>query len=153
MGMAQGRRNQTINKYHLAHVIEDVFNPPNAVVVYEQGDELISTLRSPEFSIEAWELASTWAIGINDTNYGFNFCKLLLTIDYSPKLTRDSADAALAVYQLMQRDGLVCILHNAKWSYGWMKKLNLYLRERPDLEKEIRRYKMFQDWAVKVYQK
>lgn len=146
MALLNGTSPEEVNN-HLAHIIRDVFNPKDSVVIYGTDHSLIDTLRSPEHSIESWGIYTEetnrpdsnyvhlWNLA-NNTYFGTNFCNLLLlTAGFS---YGNRQDTAIRLLQLMKQHGKVVCMGSAAFE-----ELFAVFTRRQDLELELTNYSLF----------
>lgn len=146
-----------LNNSYAAHIIRDIFAPTDRVVCYSATYDLVKELRKPEHGIEAWHLytgdetesdiSRRWNIETDDTFFGLNFCKLFISIDYDPLVTRQY-DVAVSVDRFMASKGYVFLVNPGEWA---SKLIELY-PPRYDLVHDIKSYSMFKDESVVVLQ-
>lgn len=160
MGLAQSRCDQELNWDHVAHIIRDVFNPKDSVISFSDDFDIINTLRKPEHSVESWGLYSSgtivehtyaryWRYALDDTHFGYDFCPLFISIDYTPIIYGPSEDGLHKIRKLMKDDGYVFLVNPGDWAEG----IEYEFKVRDDLVKEIKSYYMFQEDKVLVLQK
>lgn len=148
--------------YFIAHILKDIFNPQDNIIIYDSPKEIevgIETFHSSEFGIETWGLHSDygyldhpkyhfWLSGINNTFYGEEFAELFFSWGYSPG-THDTMNTALQTRHLMRPDGFVVLVNPG----GWANDLSLPMRRRRDLAGKLKRYNLFLNEDVRVYQR
>ena len=167
--MAYGGRLKALRVSHTAHALHDILGEDSEKnwIYYNNDFSLVEELRSPTHGIESWALHSTikdkkeveesfhhyWEIGINNSYFNKNWCDIFFSFDYqdiylNPRAT--PKDICMAIYHLLAPGGKFVYYNLA------IPQLDLLCRKltpRYDIVKEFRRYSLFDDKEVGVFQK
>lgn len=145
----------------LAHAIRDVFEETNFTVIYGLNFDLRNTLASPEHGIGAFILHTErniedtvdyshfWEAGINHPFFSADSVDLLISVNYSPKVSYEHYDfMALQLCSVLKSGGLMLLINPGDWaSY-----LEDFFILREDLIKELCRFQFLFDQKVFVYE-
>jgi hypothetical protein len=150
-----------MNWHYVAHAIRDIFVEKTFTTIYGPNVKLAETLRTSEHGIGAFILVTQaegvelpdyswpWEAGVDNIFFGEDKCDLFLSFNYDTNLLNDNYDLlAQQLKSFLKINGMVFLVNPGKWANG----LGEWLSRRPDLEKEIRRYSMFRDEDILVYE-
>lgn len=145
----------------LAHILRDVFDVENQIIHFgDDSTDLLETMHSTEHGMETWGLTLTqesksdtyrlWH-PVNDTFYGYDFAKLIVSYNYDPPSgywLSHKPEAAPKLIRLLQDGGYMMAVNPGEWADGFDETLRC-----PEIEAELRRYSMLAKEDVRVYQK
>lgn len=146
---------------YTAHVIRDVFPHDGFVLLYGDHYDLKKTLRTQTHSIGAFMMHSSseivssaddckyWEIGINNPHINYRSVDLFISLNY--KLDVDpnrSFYSAVQVKSLLNKKGLAFIVNPGTWAL----KMQLLMKRNSFLESEIKRYSLFKNEEIFVYE-
>lgn len=150
-----------VNNHFIAHIIRDTFSEKNFTVIYGSDTNLKSTLLSSEHSIGAFQLYSDfvddsesencqfWNIGINNPTINYGDVDLFVSINYKPTLSFVNYEsAAKQIAQLLKSKGKAFIVNPGDWAIELEKFLSIDINSTTN----IKRYSMFKDENVVVYE-
>lgn len=145
----------------VAHVIRDVFPDPGSVCIYGDNFCLQTELRASEHGIGAFMLHTEnhlvpkeddcqyWEIGINNPYLSYRSVDLMISTDYQLALTESRAFAsAIQMGNLIRRGGRLFVVNPGSWASS----LGLVFQRNSFLEEEVKRYSIFKDDKVAVYE-
>jgi hypothetical protein len=145
----------------VAHVIRDVF--PNQSFVSIYGDDLClqTELRSSEHGIGAFllhteeslildnEECKYWDIGINNPFLSYRSVSLMISLNYKLELTDSRAfSSAIQLSNLIIKRGNFMVVNPGSWASS----LPLVFNRNSFLEEEIKRFSIFKNEEVAVYE-
>lgn len=151
-----------MNWHHVAHIIRDCFKQTAFTVCYESDKELSNTLATSEHGIGALSLWSSldppsenldgryyWPAGLNGIFFEDNCVDLFVSINYNPDIFYDnSLYVAEEIKRVLKIGGFAFVVNPGLWAND----LGHYLSLDTYMEKEIRRYSMFAEENVFVYE-
>ena len=151
-----------MNWNHVAHIIRDVFKKNSFTVCYQGDVGLSSTLYTMEHGIGALRLWSGleqplensennyyWPAGLDPMLFSDNCLDLFISINYDPEIfNNDYQQVAQEVRRVLKPGGFAFVVNPGVWSSHLSTKLT------PDIqiEKEIKRYSLFKNEDVYVYE-
>jgi hypothetical protein len=149
-----------MNWDHAAHVVRDVFGNRGFTIYYGEDPEFTETLRTSTHGIGAFLMHSNvekrfhfdyeryWCIGTN-MFFDADTCDFLISFDYDPVFHGSPFGIPPYIDRLMKREGLIFLVNPGRWAE--------YLGDmfilRKDLQAEVKRYSMFKNENVLVYEK
>lgn len=90
-----------------------------------------------------------WAIEMNDTFFGHDYCDLFMSINYNPWLFYRNYDfIADNLRNFMKKNGLIFLVNPGDWAKDLGNKFPL----REDLIMEARRYYLLNNQKVLIYE-
>lgn len=151
-----------MNNDFIAHVIRDVFAKKNFTVIYAESQDLRTTLSKSEHGIGAYQFHTErssnikdsfyykfWEIGINDPYISYGETDLFISINYNPTVYPiDKSSIGLQLKKLLKKGGKVMLVNPGSWS----EKIDLFMDLDNNSIKEIKRYSMFKNENVLVYE-
>jgi hypothetical protein len=151
-----------MNNDFIAHVIRDVFPKRSYTVIYGSDEELKNTLSKPEHSIGAYQFHTErdpklkdsfyyrfWEIGINNPYINYGETDLFISINYNPTVYPvDKSPIGFQVKKLLKNGGKAMLVNPGAWS----EKIDLFMSLDNNSIKEIKRYSMFKNENVLVYE-
>lgn len=156
----------------LVHIIRDLFSNHNTPIYYGEDIFFLKTLRKPEHGVGAFllhsncnngwnllednnqyeissDLCKGWAIELNDTFFGEDYCDLFMSINYNPWLFyRNYQFIAENLSKFMKKNGLVFLVNPGDWSAALGDKMKL----REDLIIEAKRFSLLSNQRVIIYE-
>jgi len=150
-----------MNWNFVAHIIRDVFKKTVNTIYYGDDNSLEPIFNSNEHSIGVLMLRSEeeieydepyiyyWAAGIDDLFFSEEYCNLFISFNYNPQIFNDDYNkVALQLKNLLKKDGYIFLVNPGMWASC----LGLFLKRNNQIEKEIKRYSMFTNENVLVYE-
>jgi hypothetical protein len=151
-----------MNWHYIAHIIRDVFPFQAPVIYYGKDFSILNHFRSQEHGLETFCLTSEieqidsklnnvyyWNSGINFPFFCKHFCNLFISINYN--IDKNEEEQAKIVEQLkfmVKKNGKILVCNSGSWA----NLLDLSLKQDLDLQKEIRRFSIFKNENVKIYE-
>jgi len=151
-----------MNWNHVAHIIRDIFKNNSFTVCYQENMDLANTLYTAEHGIGAMRLWSAleaplensennyyWPAGLNPMLFSDDCVDLFISINYDPEIFNNNYDqVAEEIKRVLKPGGFVFVVDPGTWASHLATKLI------PDtqIEKEIKRYSMFKNESVYVYE-
>jgi hypothetical protein len=156
----------------IAHIIRDIFTNRDNTIVFGECPELLECLYSPAHSIGAYMLHTnqsnnwkpkhlydglkyaptdaikSWYIKENDSFFGANFCDLFISINYQVEDIGDPLKIVGNIKKVMKPNSIGFIVNPGSWA-SEVENFNVV---RYDLIKEVKRYSMFRNEKVLVYE-
>lgn len=156
-GLKSMQSNQkSFNNNFVCHVIRDIFPKREFTVVYDRSNDLVEEMHTQKHGIGALRLHSEmysrenypWALGAAGIYFG-PVVDLFVSINYDPIHKKDLVlEIAKQLKEAMKQGGIVFLVNPGHWA----DKLGETLSVRSDLEKEIKRYSIFKNEDVRVYE-
>lgn len=156
-----------MNWNFVSYIVRDVFeiSPNNnspVTVIYGEDYDFQNILRTNTHGLGAYLFHSNiagqididkckyyWPIVGHDFFLDFGVCGLFISINYNPPIDeKDCKDVADRIKNLMNTNGLIFLCNPGIWALGLSDK---FFR-RLDLEKEIKRYTIFKNEDVLIYE-
>lgn len=150
-----------MNWDYAAHIIRDVFPQRVFTTLYGRSKELIDVLHTPEHSIGAFLLHTErqkyfsndyckyWEAGVNGMHFGESICDLFISFNYDPELLNgDTNMVARQIKNFLKSGGFAMLVNPGVWAND----LGKYLIFNAQVETEIKRYSMFKNQNVLVYE-
>jgi len=154
-----------MNWSFIAHTVRDVFPKPISPIIYGNDASCLDVFWSPQHSMglniiysdnfeiypakEHYGNVFPWALDQGGTTYGPGYCDLFMSFDYTPaKSEGREVEMAREIHKLMKRGGFIFLSNPGPWADVFYGRLNL----RQDLVDEIKRYSMFKNEKVFVYE-
>ena len=151
-----------MNWNHVAHIIRDVFKNTSFTVCYQGDTDLSDTLYTNEHGIGAIRLWSAleaplensennyyWPAGLNPMLFSDGCLDLFISIGYDPEVfNNDYQHVAEEIKRVLKPGGFAFVVNPGTWASHLATKLM------PDIqiEKEIKRYSLFKNEDVYVYE-
>ena len=145
----------------IAHIIRDIFPNTADTTLYGNHEHLMGVLHTPEHGIGAYLLHTErdkinenspykfWEIGINHMYFSDDTCDLFISFDYNPQLFNEDISVPAQQIKDYLKPGGLCFLVNPGY---WANCLNEVMPRNNDIENEIKRYSMFKNQNVLVYE-
>ena len=146
---------------YVAHIIRDIFPQRIFTTLYGRSQELVDTLRTPEHSIGAFMLhterekyisndwSKYWEAGVDGMHFGESICDLFISFDYDPELLNGDTDmVAKQIKNFLKPGGFAMVVNPGIWADD----LGKHLAINAQVETEIKRYSMFSQQDVSVYE-
>ena len=151
-----------MNWNHVAHIIRDVFKNTFFTVCYQGDTDLSDTLYTNEHGIGAMRLWSAleaplensennyyWPAGLNPMLFSDGCVDLFISINYDPEIFNNNYDqVAQEIKRVLKPGGFAFIVNPGAWVSDLVTELTLDSQ----IEKEIKRYSLFTDKDVYVYE-
>jgi len=147
---------------HIAHIIRDIFKNNSFTVCYQEDMGLSNTLYTAEHGIGAMKLWSAlkpplensdnnyyWPAGLNPMLFSDDCVDLFISINYDPEVfNNDYQQVAEEIKRVLKPGGFAFVVNPGTWASHLATKLI------PDIqiEKEIKRYSLFKNENVYVYE-
>jgi hypothetical protein len=151
-----------MNWNHVAHIIRDIFKNNSFTVCYQENMDLVNILYTAEHGIGAMRLWSAleaplensennyyWPAGLNPMLFSDDCVDLFISINYDPEIfNNDYQQVAEEIKRVLKPGGFAFVVNPGTWASHLATKLI------PDtqIEKEIKRYSMFKNESVYVYE-
>jgi len=146
-----------LNSNFVCHVIRDVFPIRTFTVVYDRLKDIAEAMYTPLHGIGCFQLHSElylkdeqfyWPLGEAEIYFG-QYIDLFVSVNYDPIYKKDLVvEIANQLKNSIKNKGIVFLVNPG----GWADKLGEVLSSRHDLEKEIKRYSIFKNEDVRVYE-
>jgi hypothetical protein len=146
---------------YVAHIIRDVFPQTTFTTLYGRSKELLDVLHTPKHGIGAFMMHTErgkylsndeckyWEAGINGIYFGQSICDLFISFNYDPELLNDDTDmVARQIKSFLKPGGFAMVVNPGVWAND----LGKYLTINAQVETEIKRYSMFKNENVLVYE-
>lgn len=151
-----------MNWNHVAHIIRDVFKNTSFTVCYQGDTDLSDTLYTNEHGIGAMRLWSAleaplensennyyWPAGLNPMLFSDDCVDLFISINYDPEIFNNNYDqVAQEIKRVLKPGGFAFIVNPG----AWVSDLATELMPDIQIEKEIKRYSLFKNEDVYVYE-
>lgn len=150
-----------MNWDYVAHIIRDVFRETTFTIIYGRNKEMIDVLRTPKHGIGAFMLHTErekyisndwckyWEAGVDGMYFGESVCDLFISINYDPKiLDNDYENVANVIQKVLKPGGFALLVNPGIWAAA----VGGSLLQNTSLENEIKRYSIFKDEDVRVYE-
>lgn len=156
----------------ISHIIRDIFPYRNNTILFGEYPELLDCLYSPQHSIGAYMLHCNqsnnwkpdhlyrelkyapadaikgWLIKENDSFFGVDFCDLFISINYKIDDIGDPVRIAKSIKRVMKPNSIGFIVNPGSWA----SEIANFNRVDYSLMREVKRYSMFRDEKVLVYE-
>lgn len=146
---------------YVVHIIRDVFRERTFTTVYGRDKELVDVLRTPQHSIGAFMLHTErekyfsndwckyWEAGVDGMYFGELTCDLFISFNYDPKLLNGDTDmTASQIKNFLKPGGFAMVVNPGVWAND----LGKYLTINAQVETDIKRYSIFKNENVLVYE-
>ncbi|MFZ4104905.1 hypothetical protein [Flavobacterium sp.] len=151
-----------MNWNFVAHIIRDIFADTNFTICYELDKQLSETLKKPEHSIGAFSMYTSlnalaenideryyWAAGRSGMFFEEECADLFISINYDPEiLDNDYENVANVIQKVLRPGGFAMLVNPGIWAAA----VGGSLLQNISLENEIKRYSIFKDEDVRVYE-
>lgn len=151
-----------MNWNHVAHIIRDVFKNTSFTVCYQGDTDLSDTLYTNEHGIGAIRLWSAleaplensennyyWLAGLNSMLFSDGCVDLFISINYDPEIFDDNYDqVAQEIKRVLKPGGFILAVDPGKWASN----LESEFTADSQIEKEIKRYSLFNNKDVRIYE-
>jgi hypothetical protein len=151
-----------MNNDFIAHVIRDVFSKRNYTVIYGGNEDLKNALSKPEHSIGAYQFHTErdskledsfyyrfWEIGVDNPYINYGETDLFISINYNPTVYQvDKLVIGSQIKKLLKNGGKAMLVNPGTWS----EKIDFFMSLDNISIKEIKRYSMFKNENVLVYE-
>jgi hypothetical protein len=150
-----------MNWNFVAHIIRDIFPQRIFTTLYGRNKELLDVLRTPEHGIGAFMLHTErgkyfsndhckyWEAGVNDVYFSESVCDLFISFNYDPELLNGDTDMlARQIKNFLKPGGFAMIVNPGIWADDFERHLTINAQ----VETEIKRYSMFSQQDVSVYE-
>lgn len=150
-----------MNWDYVAHIIRDIFPQRTFTIIYGRNKELIDILHTPEHGIGAFMLHTErgkyfsndwckyWEAGVDSMYFGESVCDLFISFDYDPELLNGDTDmVAKQIKNFLKPGGFAMIVNPGIWADD----LGKHLTINAQVETEIKRYSMFSQQDVSIYE-
>lgn len=150
-----------MNWDYVAHIIRDIFPQRTFTVIYGRNKELLDVFRTSKHGIGAFMLHTErekyfsndyckyWEAGVDNIYFGESVCDLFISLDYDPKILNEETDLlAKQVKNFLKPGGFAMIVNPGIWAND----LGNYLTTNEQVKTEIKRYSMFKNKNVLVYE-
>lgn len=149
----------------LAHVVRDVFPTPISPIVYGTDASCLDAFWDTNHSMGLHVLHSDdivlppggpyldsisfWDIDKRETKYGADYCDLFMSFGYTPEGSEDQeVKMTEFINWLVKPDGLLFLCNPGPWADSFSNSL----KPRNDIINEIKKYSMFTNERVLVYE-
>ena len=151
-----------MNWNHVAHIIRDIFKNNSFTVCYQENMNLANILYTAEHGIGAMRLWSAleaplensennyyWPAGLNPILFSDDCVDLFISINYDPEIFNNNYDqVAQEIKRVLKPGGFILAVNPGKWASN----LESEFIADSQIEKEIKRYSLFTDKDVYVYE-
>lgn len=153
-----------MNYDFLCHIIRDIFEHKNNIVLYGNIDDSTSlreVMRSNKHSMgsfilhtdrskkEYYDEIAYWEIGFNGPYMGYNYADLFISIDYDPKIfLDDNIYIAEQIRGILKYGGHALLINPGSWASS----IGSYLDRNNKMEMEAKKYSMLSDERVFIYE-
>jgi SAM-dependent methyltransferase len=151
-----------MNWNHVAHIIRDVFKNTSFTVCYQGDMDLANTLYTTEHGIGAIRLWSAleaplensennyyWPAGLTPMLFSDGCVDLFVSINYDPEIFDDNyGQVVQEIKRVLKPGGFAFVVNPGAWASDLVTELTLDSQ----IEKEIKRYSLFTDKDVYVYE-
>lgn len=151
-----------MNWNHVAHIIRDVFKNTSFTVCYQGDTDLSDTLYTNEHGIGAIRLWSAleaplensennyyWPAGLTPMLFSDGCVDLFISINYDPEIFDDNYDqVAQEIKRVLKPGGFILAMNPGKWASN----LESEFTADSQIEKEIKRYSLFNNKDVRIYE-
>jgi len=153
-----------MNNNFLCHIIRDLFINRSNIVIYGdlyKSSELRSIMANSEHSMGSFILHTErnsqqhidgiayWEIGLNAPYMGYNYADLFISVDYNPELSNNNYKfIGEQIRGILRSGGHTFIVNPGKWASC----INSYLDLNESLTREAKKYSMFSNEEVFIYE-
>lgn len=151
-----------MNWHHVAHIIRDIFPSQSPIVYYGKDFSILNHFRSTEHGLETFCLTSEveqidsklnnvyyWNSGINYPVFGKGFCNLFISINYNIDKNEYQQTEIVKQLKFMVNKGSKILICNPG---SWANLFDYCLKQDLDLQKEIKRFSIFKNENIKIYE-
>lgn len=146
----------------VAHSIRDVFFGKTPILVYGNDLSVLDSFRSSVHALETFVVHSEkndkkmnkmysyfWDIGEGNLFFNNNFCDLFLSIEYDPIINHEKYhEIFLSLKNVLKKNGFIILVNPGSWA----KRIGDYFEYREDMSNELKRYFMFKEKNVFIYE-